>query len=643
MKRTWLVVVLLLVPLLAVVAAAGREADGDGGDGPSQLTEGMYGEAPEFALRVAAGELPPVDERLPKNPMVIDREIGRYGGTVRIVSRADNLSWMFNGGKTIYPESGFGTRLMGGVFESWEANDDATEFTFHIREGAKWSDGVEYTADGVKWWYEYIETYDPVAPDHKRRPREQASGIIFTSGGESMKVEVIDRYTFRFSFALPYPNFLEVASRPLAWNHIPPHYAEQFHPEFMDLTEYLDEADDDEADAKALAWQDLKSNVTQVAAGKVPEQPTLQPFVCVSYITGQGATYERNPYYFMVDADGNQLPYLDGLEVTQVADYDLRVAKIMAGEVDVNNTGYWNDIAFAEYSVLVESEARGGYKVYTVRQDRASAPTVRLNPEPTDPVLQELFQNQDFRIALSVGIDRDEINEIAFLNQGEPWNMAPRRGQIGYREGMEKIHAEYDPVRANELLDELGLSERDAAGFRLRPDGKRLSVVVQMENAEPVEASELIKEYWEALGMETLLRAVPMSALPTHTGADWEVEIVYGESGGYWVARADKWLPKNSGWAPGSWYEEGAEPPPPYARLDQLYDEALDSRSMEEFVERFEEAMVYSVDQVFSIMVLYAPLVVVVKDNLRNVRVDDEMILETSDIYAETFAWYWTE
>jgi peptide/nickel transport system substrate-binding protein len=602
----------------------------------------MYQESPLLAERVAAGELPPIDERLPVNPKVAAMEsIGKYGGIIRISNTADNMSWMYRKPEQLDYEAGFGGPIGSGLYHSWEWNDDGTAVTFHIREGLRWSDGELFNADDVLWWWNYYQVYTP-------DPETQPLGLgtrqrLYSYNLQAPTLEKIDDITIRWTFPGPNPAFMHnITYGTNGPEFFPPQWVEPAHPEFQGFA-------DDDVESRIAQWAEsvCGSCFGPTAQYQIDGYPTMSPFVVEHREEGIRTTYVRNPFYWQVDAEGNQLPYLDGIEVSLVSEMDLRLARLVTGEIDVANAPFWNSWRLLDLPFILENQERGGYRTYLQPSARAWAPQLYFNQ--TGPVRNRLYlQNRDFRIALSIAIDRDEINELLYQGLGEIWNIASREGSVGYidEEGFGLLHTQYDPDAANAVLDGLGLTERNADGIRLGPDGNPISLVFAIADpAEPFETVELIADYWRALGLEILIRGPMVWPEPRTDRASWDVFAHYTEAGGFYLTRLDKWHPYElfSTWDWGNWWRsdgrEGIEPPPTAQEWQRYYfEEVLTAPNEEVMDERMQNLMRLSVENMWTNMTLYLPNVQSVNVDLRNVR--EDFSLEASNLWARPEIWW---
>jgi peptide/nickel transport system substrate-binding protein len=278
---------------------------------------------------------------------------------------------------------------------------------------------------------------------------------------------------------------------------------------------------------------------------------------------GERTVMVRNPYYHQVDAAGNQLPYIDTITHDLFEDPETMTLWVVQGLIDMQS----RHTELRDYTLFKENEANGNYRI--LRWLNASTMTLYPNLNTPDPVLAELFNDANFRHALSVAVNRDEIVDIFTNGLSEPRQASPVSGSPNFDAEFETKWTEYDPDTANTLLDELGLTERDADGFRIRPDGKTLQVVITTDH-DNISDLELVKAYWEEVGIKTVINKVERSFYEELV-ATGEIEI------GYWgfdrssIVAADprRFIGSlaDGPWAPlyGKWFDtggaQGVEPP----------------------------------------------------------------------------------
>lgn len=505
-----------------------------------------FQEAPMLAALVAEGKLPPVEERLPKNPLVIEPAdgIGKYGGTWfraftgpadgQNMERPlkDHLLFFDTGMTTPQPN----------IAESWTVNDDATVFTFTLREGLKWSDGNDFTTEDVMFWYEYMLLNDDINP---------TTPAWAVHGGEVLLYEAVDDLTFRVTAAEPYGIFIPLmASVIVAGPHTrgdsggggyaPSHYLKQFHPAFVGL---------EEANAKAEAagfdnWANYFLNRNHANAN--PDAPMMTAWRVTQSINTSEWAFERNPYYWAVDTAGNQLPYMDKVVLTLAENLEVLNLRAIAGDFTVMG----RHIDIAKLPVFLENADSADYRVQFWRQPESGIANLYFNESwDGDAELATFIQSVDFRRALSMGLDREQINEVFFLGLGSTSGLCkgfPDPDNPGKYIGEDYV--QFNPDAANAALDALGLDKKDGNGFRLLPSGERLTlnlpgVVAAFEdyvgigemvaqqwgnnlgiftevqglerslNTERAEANELMLYNWESSGRDSVL-ITPQHLLP---------------------------------------------------------------------------------------------------------------------------------
>ncbi len=605
----------------------------------SASTALAYNEAPMLKEKVAAGELPEVDQRLPKNPLVIKplREVGKYGGTWHkfTTSRdwANMRMSMYGASPVRWIDDGLG--IEPNWLDEWASNEEKTVWTLHIREGIRWSDGAQFTtADFMFWWNDMVlnlEMSDPV-PD------------MFIAGGETAKVEALDEYTLRISYAGPAPLLIErlamwpnygIGERLIA----PAHYLKQFHPS------YNSEYKDFEVFEEKMEWW------------MNPECPVITEWMPVQHMPSMRMVLERNPYYYAVDTEGNQLPYIDRIDITFVEDDEVVKLKLLNGESEMQLRPY---LSLTDMAMFRRAQNQMGYQVYLWDCGDGSGPILYPNWNHPDPEKRELYHNQKFRAALSHAINRPKIQKTLFFGLGEPTSatLSPKaieyhrteEGKQIYKEWRD-AYVEYAPDKSKALLDEIGVVDANGDGWRDMPNGKNLSIRIDYNaaaNRTDIQINEMVKTEWELLGIRTVMNPMDGSQLGVMDSTatfdmhnSWEIgdgpnHLVFPQ----WLVPMDlsRWAPLN-----GSWYavqgtaKEGTEldkdprdrnpprekpaPGGPIDRLQQLYSLAKrepDEAKRDQYV--FDMIKIHIEDGPFMFgTIANYPIPVVVSNKMHNV------------------------
>jgi len=471
-----------------------------------------FKEAPLLQKRVMTGELPPLEERLPDNPLVMVpwEEIGRYGGRLRYTeftisydhylrhfNEAQLLEQMPEGGVAIYKWMG-GT-VQPGVLEYWEQNEEATVFTLRIRRGLKWSDGTPVTTEDVRYCIEDVifnEDVMSVLPQWARW------------GGQPVQLEILDTHTFRLIFSKSYGLFIP---RMIGWRWhqlmLPKHYLKRFHRDYTPLSQMrpiMERYGYSETDWGRFYL--TMGGVGTAAGGFVPgrypnigEYPTLDPWLHVAQPNPGDYILERNPYYYKIDPAGNQLPYMDGLVRTFVSDLQIQNLKILGNETDLQ----FQFIRLSDFPLFKRNEAKSSYWIMPLPAWQDYMLIFPINLLTNDPAIQYILSDVRFRQALSLALNRNEIKESIFLGFGREAQLAPLPGSPWHKEGFDTAFADYDPDRAHQLLDEMGLAWDEEHRYRLRPDGKPLTLRIDYYDVTPPAGpgSEMAAAFWEEVGI----------------------------------------------------------------------------------------------------------------------------------------------
>jgi peptide/nickel transport system substrate-binding protein len=595
------------------------------------MDDSMYHEPPMLAARVVSGDLPPVEERLPLEPLVeeVVDEIGQYGGTLRraFLGPGDHNNYtrvVYDALVRFAPD---GSEVIPHIAKGWESNADFSEWTVFLREGMKWSDGQPFTADDIIFWYEHIllnEDLNPTVPIWMQN-----------ADGTTASVEKVDDYAVKWVYSQPNTAFLldlankDGADRAISnLAFVPAHYMEQFHPDFADEADLQAKVDAAGFDT----WVEL------FAVEAFPHMSGTRPSTAAWMPTGtsvadQVFTLSRNPYYFAVDPEGNQLPYLDEVRFTFYSDPEALNLAAVAGEIDMQG----RHINMSSYPVLKENEEAGSYHVVTWPTFGGSDAVVMFNQTwiANEPELGALLQELDFRIALSHAIDREAIKESAFFGIGEARQPVPAPFHP-YYPGDEYAHkyTELDLDTANALLDGLGLTERDDEGFRTLSSGERLDIEVGVvpQFANWPDIAQLIVEDWADVGVRA---HVELRERNTHFAMRPNNELVSeiwnDDTTGFPFSGQPKQDIRSDialTWGPlyRVWYEtdgaDGLEPPDDIKRMVEIIDEAKVSGTDRQ-IELAQELFRLWVDNLYEIgTVGLTPMVqgvLVVNDQLMNV------------------------
>ncbi|WP_421855044.1 ABC transporter substrate-binding protein [Oricola sp.] len=455
-------------------------------------------EPPSLAAQVKAGELPPMKERLPVNPRVLDfagsgKEIGRYCCQLStLLARSKDLRMI-----TVYGYSrlvGFNHEfeLVPDILESYTVEDDRV-FTFKLREDHKWSDGHPLTAEDFRYYWEDVALNKTLYPSGPKP--------AFYSDGELPEFEVLDERTVRYTWRLPNPVFLpSLAGASPLYIYFPSHYLKQFHGDYADAAEL----DTLVAAERVNNWAGLHTRKARMYRAENPELPTLQPWFNTTEGPSDRFVFKRNPYYHRVDPAGQQLPYIDEV-VVAIASSDLIAAKAGTGEADLQA----RYLRFDDYTFLKAQEKQHGYRVLLWKDGIGSRLTLYPNQNVKDPVWRAVFQDVRVRRALSLAIDRFELNQQLYFGLAMQSSNTVLPKSPLFRRDYADAWTVQDIDMANRLLDEAGLEERDRDGTRLLPDGRPMEIIVETygEDTAETDALELIVDYWRQIGIDLFIRS----------------------------------------------------------------------------------------------------------------------------------------
>ncbi len=640
---------------------------------PSKLKE-----SPELKKLVDAGELPALAERLPDKPYVVPHnwlKPGTYGGAITTVTgESDNgahqeymyghslLRWL-NDGQNIGP----------GLVESWESNEDASEWTLHFRTGVKWSDGQPFSTEDIMFWWEDMvlnEEHSEVPPDEARSGK-----------GTLMKMTAPDANTIVMKFDAPAPL---TADRLAMWVKRgvgpgwmePKHYMKQFHPRYNKSVPKDWATDKGQFDQKRF-WR------------KNPDCPVLTGWKCKTYTEGRKVVYERNPYYWCVGPDGAQLPYLDNLIFNVVENAEVQKLQATTGKIDFLYGGF-TQIFLSDISALKQSEDKTKLRVVLWDAGDGSGSLVFFNQDYSDPKMRKLIRTPKFRQALSHAYNRKDVQKAVYFNTGEltTGTMSPKGIEFhvndegkGVYKSWRDSYLKYDPELAKKILDEIGVVDKDGDGKREMPDGTKLRVRLDFQadtGPEHTEKNSLLKRDWDAIGINTVLNPVAPDGWDVQwkagklmTNTNWETGdgpncLVYPQ----WMVpiESSRWAPLqgefyNVRGTPAEKQEQDVDPykrtPPrmapepggPIDRLWKLYDQSkVEPDEMKRHQLVWEMVKIHISDGPWLLGVCAnTPYINLIHDDMKNVPTKDNLALggfaapwiHPSPAVYDPETWYW--
>lgn len=470
-----------------------------------------YIDSPMLASLVENGTLPPIEERLPENPMVFPMKemVGKHGGVMRRGFKGPGDKWgisKINDRSLVWWDNNLVMRPR--MAESWEVNEDGSEWTFYLRKGIKWSDGVEYTTQDIRWWFDNHVTNAVLFPATESR--------WFTGSDEAgdktiATLETPDDYTFSLKYAHPKPLLVLTLGR--EGIGLPSHHMKQWNPDTCDDPDALQAAVEE---AGFDSWDRYYMDDRRWWFNN-PDLPSLGPWLPKNDLSEQLFIMERNPYFFGVDEEGKQLPYIDAVHHRLFESNETFNLWIANGEIDFQA----RHVSVGDYTLLKESEDAGDYSVVVgvAARHQVFVPNQCTQNLP----LREFFQNRDVRIAMSLAINRDEINELVYSGLCTPRQYSPLSVSPQYYEKLSNAYIEYAPDKANQLLDDAGYTEKDNEGFRKYPDGEVISFTIEGTDAQgsPEEdAIQQIIKMFQAVGIKCEYKAVERSLFEEHYNAN---------------------------------------------------------------------------------------------------------------------------
>ncbi len=482
----------LVATIVVTVALAATAAHSAG-------TPAVLLETPVLAAPVAAGKMPPVGQRLPDSPLVVDFKgsdavAGRSGGSIdMLLASVRELRQMvvYSYARLVVYDLKF--NLQPDILSAVEV-EQGRVFTMRLRPGHKWSDGQPFTTEDFRYWWEDMVTnseFRATAP-----PQEMLVE------GKLPKFEVIDPLTVRYSWTDPNHAFLPALAGPTPLEIFrPAHYLKQFHAKYADAAQLAAQVQKE----KQRNWTALHFRKDRGRDADNPSMPTLQPWMNTVEPPSERFIFQRNPYYHRVDTAGRQLPYIDQINVV-IANSKLIPAKTGASESDLQA----RNLTFGNYTFLKQGEKRGDFKVHLWRQAKGSQVALFPNLNAEDPEWRKLFREVDFRRALSLATNRHEINQVIYFGLAVKSNNTVLPESPLYRDEYATKWTEFDLPRANVLLDSLGLTKRNEQGLRLLPDGRPMELVVELADvpSEGTDVLELVHDSWLKAGIKIYPKAL---------------------------------------------------------------------------------------------------------------------------------------
>ena len=578
----------------------------------------IFHQAPMLDARVQSGALPPVEQRLPLDPQVIvpPQQIGPYGGTWRrfgteLADIQPYIAHRLPYGNLLRwgPKA---DKLLPNLATKWEMSPDNKTCTVWLRKGVRWSDGAPFTVDDILFYFNDVLQNKDLTP---------SIGREYKPGGKLMGVEKVDDYCVRFTFAAPYGRFVHLLAGMPGIDMIdyPAHFLKQFHPRYVDPQTLA-------AQAHAAGYDFWHQRFNKVRDFTNPKMPRLWPWIIVTPPPARVIVLERNPYYWKVDPKGNQLPYIDRVTY-ELFDPETINMKAINGEVGMQD----RHIRFENYPLLMQHAQEGHYRVLQWVDSNGGANILGLNQNTKDPLKAKLLGDKRFRIALSYAIDREEINQVCFFGTGTPRQVAPPPTSLFANPAYEKAYTEFSPEKANRLLDECGLTRKNADGIRLRPDnGKPLTLTIDANQmACNPGALQLVAADWTRVGVRTDVRllarqlfyqrkAALMHDVGVWYGADEQIPTLdprwffpwTNES--IWGVDYANWFRSNG--------KKGAKSPPEIQQCMDLYKQLEATADLQEQKRIFDQIIDLNRQNLWVIgTVGQAPSLYVVQDTFRNV------------------------
>ena len=585
--------------------------------GPSGPAWAALLETPLFAKAVASGALPKIDDRVPAEPAVVDSS-GKPGGQLRMLMASPKDTRMM----VVY-----GYARLVGLTPSLELAPDILKaidvqdgriFTLHLRKGMKWSDGHPFTAEDFRYWFQDVASNHHLAPS--------GLPVDLLPNGEKPHFEVLDEVTVRYSWSRPNPLFLpDLAGPDPLFIYCPFHYLKQFHEKYADKAKLAALV----KKARVHNWAALHNRMNAMYKNDNPDQPSLEPWILKTKPPAERFVFERNPYYYRIDKAGNQLPYIDRV-IVSLADSRIIPAKTAAGETDLQA----RYLSFDDYTFLRQSEERNHFDVRLWRTGPGSQFALYPNLNVNDAVWRELMRDLRFRRALSLAVNRHEINQVIYFGLAiEGQNTVLPQSPL-YDSAYRQAWAQFDLGEANRLLDLIGLTKRGSDDVRLLSDGRPMEIIVEYsgELAEEPDVLELIRDSWRHIGIRLFAKPAQLTLFRRRVfSGEALMALDKGIENGLANAASSPWefaptTQQELQWPKwGQYYEtkgQAGEPPdlPSAVRLRDLFSQWLGTASKDDQATIWHQMLQIWADEAFSIGTVGGVLQpVVVSDKLHNV------------------------
>ncbi|SEH23867.1 ABC transporter substrate-binding protein [Rhizobium sp. NFR12] len=584
---------------------------------------GAFSQSDYLAQIPTETPLPPIEERLPKTPRVLNLaerglKPGRYGGSMRmLIGGQRDIRFMPINCYSRLVGYNSDLKLEADILEAYEVENDRV-FTFHLREGHKWSDGSPFTADDFRY------VWDDVFHEKKLAKGGPPAGLMIN--GKPPRFEVIDARTVRYSWDDPNPDFLADQASPSPIRLMfPAAYMKQFHMRYQTkelLAQHI-------AKERVDDWAALHQKMSRVVRPENPNLPTLDAWRNRTAPPAERFVFERNPYYYRVDENGLQLPYIDKV-MLDVSSADLIAAKTGTGESDLQVT----NLDFADYTFLKNAEQRYPLKVDLWKRTQGSRMALFPNLNCKDEGWRNLFRDVRFRRAMSLAINRGEINKAVFYGLATESSNSILPDSPLFKPEYQKAWAAFDPDQANRLLDEIGLAMDDSEGMRRLPDGRLAKIIIEItgESTFETDALELIGDQLLQVGIKIYPHVAQRELLRRRVkGGDAIMSVGGGLDNGVPTAdMAPKELAPTSddqlqwsiwGLHALSGGSDGKAPDLPEAKaLLDLYSEWRKAEGFDQRTDVWHKMLALFTDQVFTIGIVNATLQPVVQSSkLQNV------------------------